>query len=318
MQIEVHPDPAEVGRARRWARARLAGSGIAADEPLVETLVLLISELVTNAVVHTGCPAVLRMRFPGQAGGAGDVRGGGGGRRETGRDAGRNPGRDAGPNAGRGDARGDGRADGDGGIGGGGRCADGAARHAAPGDCPVIGTVRVEVADASVRAPRPRHVEEDATNGRGLELVDGLADRWGWQPEGGGKCIWCEVDRKNGADDADRTVGADGDDRVLGADRTGGADGADGADRGGAGCGDRDGGEGRLRHAEANGRAGVESEEVQGVGNTRPKPTSVDTGSMRPAVSEHKKEERRGAGEGGKRTSGEPLCEPRRVIANRS
>ena len=64
MQLEVGVDPAEVGRARRWARSRLVGSGIGADEPVAETLLLLISELVTNAVVHTGCPAVLRMLFP--------------------------------------------------------------------------------------------------------------------------------------------------------------------------------------------------------------------------------------------------------------
>lgn len=125
VQLEVGPDPAEVGRARRWARSRLVGSGIGDDEPLAETLILLISELVTNAVVHTGCPAVLRMLF----GSAGSV-----------------------------------------------------------------GTVRVEVADASGCPPRPRHAEGDDTNGRGLELVDGLADRWGWQPEGAGKQIWCEVD----------------------------------------------------------------------------------------------------------------------------
>ncbi|MHA4775825.1 ATP-binding protein [Streptomyces sp. MSC1_001] len=123
VQLEVGPDPAEVGRARRWARSRLAGSGIGADEPLAETLVLLISELVTNAVVHTGCPAVLRMLFAAEGG------------------------------------------------------------------------VRVEVADTSDRPPRPRHAEGEDTNGRGLELVDGLADRWGWEPEGVGKSIWCEVDR---------------------------------------------------------------------------------------------------------------------------
>ncbi|WP_232788900.1 ATP-binding protein [Streptomyces odonnellii] len=127
VQLEVGPDPAEVGRARRWARSRLVGSGIGDDEPVAETLILLISELVTNAVVHTGCPAVLRMRF--RPGGA------------------------------------------------------------------EAGTVRVEVADASACPPRPRHAEGDDTNGRGLELVDGLADRWGWQPEGAGKRIWCEVDR---------------------------------------------------------------------------------------------------------------------------
>lgn len=84
-------------------------------------------QLVTNAVVHTGCPAVLRMLF-----------------------------------------------------------GSGAAE---------AGTVRVEVADTSARPPSPRHAQGEDTNGRGLELVDGLADRWGWQPEGSGKRIWCEVDR---------------------------------------------------------------------------------------------------------------------------
>lgn len=102
-------------------------SGMKDDEPVAETLILLISELVTNAVVHTGCPAVLRMLF-----------------------------------------------------------ASGTAE---------AGTVRVEVADSSACPPRPRHADGEATNGRGLELVDGLADRWGWQPEGAGKRIWCEVDR---------------------------------------------------------------------------------------------------------------------------
>lgn len=127
MQLEIRPDPAEVGRARRWARSRLAGSGIGADEPLAETLILLVSELVTNAVVHTGCPAVLRLSLS------------------------------------------------------------------------VVtqeqATVRLEVADRSDRAPVPRCADDDATGGRGLALVDGLADRWGWTAEGAGKRIWCELDR---------------------------------------------------------------------------------------------------------------------------
>ncbi|MEW2306600.1 ATP-binding protein [Streptomyces sp. NPDC006655] len=131
MQLEIRPDPAEVGRARRWARSRLAGSGIAVDEPLAETLILLVSELVTNAVVHTGRPAVLRLSLPG-------------------------------------------------------------ADRAAAED---PATVRLEVADDSTRAPVPRCVDGDATGGRGLALVDGLADRWGWSREGAGKRIWCELDR---------------------------------------------------------------------------------------------------------------------------
>jgi two-component sensor histidine kinase len=135
VQLEIRPDPAEVGRARRWARARLAGSAIAADEPLAETLVLIVSELVTNAVVHTGCPAVLRLCLP-----------------QT--------------------------------------------------PAPEKATVRLEVADGSTRAPVPRWAECEETGGRGLALVDGLADRWGWSPEGAGKRIWCELDRRDAPDGA--------------------------------------------------------------------------------------------------------------------
>ncbi|PWI07234.1 hypothetical protein DIZ27_28635 [Streptomyces sp. NWU339] len=127
VQLEIRPDPAEVGRARQWTRSRLAGSGIEVDEPLSETLVLLVSELVTNAVVHTGCPAVLRLSL----------------------------------------------------------------RDVAAGEA----TVRLEVADRSSSAPVPRCVGGEATGGRGLALVDGLADRWGWSSDGTGKRIWCELDR---------------------------------------------------------------------------------------------------------------------------
>lgn len=62
--------------------------------------------------------------------------------------------------------------------------------------------MRVEVADASDRAPDRRQAAGDDTGGRGLELVDGLADRWGWQREGAGKRIWCEIDRAEKSADA--------------------------------------------------------------------------------------------------------------------
>ncbi|MFK0116513.1 ATP-binding protein [Streptomyces sp. NPDC090994] len=146
MQLEIRPDPAEVGRARRWARSRLTGAGIRDDEPLAETLVLLVSELVTNAVVHTGRPAVLRLCLPEK-------------KPEAAEDA----------------------------------------------------TVRLEVADASGRAPVFRCADGDATGGRGLALVDGLADRWGWSRDETGKRIWCELDRcaQNEESGADRAAAAE-------------------------------------------------------------------------------------------------------------
>ncbi len=124
VQLAVAAEPAEVGRARRWVRTRLLGHGVDPDDAFAETLVLVVSELVTNAVVHTGCPAVLRLVWP-----AGS------------------------------------------------------------------GPLRVEVADASGAAPAPRCTDGEATNGRGLELVELLCARWGWYPEDSGKRVWCEIDR---------------------------------------------------------------------------------------------------------------------------
>ncbi|MFG3056239.1 ATP-binding protein [Kitasatospora sp. NPDC048239] len=142
VQLAVQADPAEVGRARSWVRSRLLNHGVDPDAPLAETVVLVVSELVTNAVVHTGCPAVLRLCLPVDEAGCGA--------------------------AGRGEG----------------------VREAA-----TVGPLRVEVADASQAAPAPRHAgpDEDATNGRGLELVELLCDRWGWYPDGSGKRVWCEI-----------------------------------------------------------------------------------------------------------------------------
>ncbi|MER7755656.1 ATP-binding protein [Kitasatospora sp. NPDC097643] len=133
VQLAVQADPAEVGRARRWVRSRLLNHGVDPDAPIAETVVLVVSELVTNAVVHTGCPAVLRLCLP--------------------------------------------------------------VDETPAGGAEPAGPLRVEVADASQSAPCPRRAgaDEDATNGRGLELVELLCDRWGWYPDGSGKRVWCEI-----------------------------------------------------------------------------------------------------------------------------
>jgi anti-sigma regulatory factor (Ser/Thr protein kinase) len=55
-------------------------------------------------------------------------------------------------------------------------------------------TVRVEVADGIAAPPvvrRPRSLE---AGGRGLVIVDGLADRWGAYSVANGKVVWAEVD----------------------------------------------------------------------------------------------------------------------------
>ncbi|WP_345634845.1 ATP-binding protein [Streptomyces thinghirensis] len=62
---------------------------------------------------------------------------------------------------------------------------------------PATGTVRIEVTDTrGERLPRlPAAVPEDDDGGRGLLLVEALADRWGCshRAEGGpGKTVWAE------------------------------------------------------------------------------------------------------------------------------
>jgi PAS domain S-box-containing protein len=53
----------------------------------------------------------------------------------------------------------------------------------------------VEVHDPDVRLPRLRLADTDDEGGRGLYLVDALADRWGARPTGDGKIVWFELTR---------------------------------------------------------------------------------------------------------------------------
>lgn len=57
--------------------------------------------------------------------------------------------------------------------------------------------LRVEVRDYTDRRPRARvpHADDGTrTNGRGLLLVQSLADAWGVRPYGSGKVVWFELD----------------------------------------------------------------------------------------------------------------------------
>jgi anti-sigma regulatory factor (Ser/Thr protein kinase) len=54
--------------------------------------------------------------------------------------------------------------------------------------------LRIEVSDAHPVPPEPRdEIPADSTGGRGLLLVEQLADRWGYDPHERGKTIWCDL-----------------------------------------------------------------------------------------------------------------------------
>lgn len=49
------------------------------------------------------------------------------------------------------------------------------------------------VSDCSEQLPHRPDTPADAETGRGIQILESLATRWGVQPEpGGGKTVWCE------------------------------------------------------------------------------------------------------------------------------
>ncbi|MFE2015547.1 SpoIIE family protein phosphatase [Streptomyces sp. NPDC059491] len=68
--------------------------------------------------------------------------------------------------------------------------------------------VRLSVQDRSSAWPRRRTPGEAATSGRGLLLLDALASRWGVEPRGEGKAVWCEIGPETVPADASATTGA--------------------------------------------------------------------------------------------------------------
>lgn len=59
-------------------------------------------------------------------------------------------------------------------------------------------SLRIAVADGSAVRPVVRELDRDNPRGRGLQLVQAIADRWGAEDHEGGKRIWFELGARAG------------------------------------------------------------------------------------------------------------------------
>ena len=118
-RLQLPSDARAVRAAREHLRDTLGAWDLAET---VDAAELVVSELVTNALVHTGCPAALTLRHE---------------------------------------------------IGESLLC--------------------VGVEDLSTQHPRPRESGEEATGGRGMHIVDLIAQRWWVAPRGDGKTVWADL-----------------------------------------------------------------------------------------------------------------------------
>ncbi|MGX1668635.1 ATP-binding protein [Streptomyces sp. NPDC055400] len=109
----------EVPPARRRVVDHARKVGLVLDEQVQGDLELMAGELIANAVVHTGAPLVVCVRWAGER-------------------------------------------------------------------------LRVEVTDVDAVVPSAASAGEDAETGRGLLLVEALADAWGVAPDRAGKTVWFE------------------------------------------------------------------------------------------------------------------------------
>ncbi|WP_420080174.1 SpoIIE family protein phosphatase [Streptomyces sp. JL4002] len=130
MLTVAQAEPERIKGARQQIRELLHDW---ADEEQVDSVVLMVSEMVTNVLVHTDGDAVLVAEAVGELGGR---------------------------------------------------------------------RLRVEVADASDELPHKRHPGEMASSGRGVLLMEMLADAWGVDPRGEGKSIWFELREQSKRPDA--------------------------------------------------------------------------------------------------------------------
>jgi anti-sigma regulatory factor (Ser/Thr protein kinase) len=121
--LDLPADRSAPARARRFLRETLSAWGL--DGDLVEDGELLVSELVTNAVLHARSPSSVQLERRGS--------------------------------------------------------------H-----------LWVAVRDESAMTPRIRDYGPEAVTGRGLLLVDRIAQRWGVEHDSGGKYVWFEIELSNG------------------------------------------------------------------------------------------------------------------------
>ena len=77
------------------------------------------------------------------------------------------------------------------------------------------GALRLEVSDGSRGVPRARRYGEEATTGRGLRLVQDLADAWGVERTDDGKTVWVELAAPARLHPADSAAAPDGADLLL-------------------------------------------------------------------------------------------------------
>ncbi len=117
LDVRLEPQPASVATARRDVRDLLTRTG---REDLLDACVLLVSEIVTNALLHAGTPIGLSVVV-------------------------------------------------------------------APGG------VRVEVRDGSPHLPSRRRYATTSGTGRGLQMLEAMADDWGTVADGSGKTVWFHV-----------------------------------------------------------------------------------------------------------------------------
>jgi anti-sigma regulatory factor (Ser/Thr protein kinase) len=65
--------------------------------------------------------------------------------------------------------------------------------------------MRVELEDPSTEVPVVRHPDAADEHGRGVLLIDELADAWGVEPRADGKTVWFEIDVSTATDEVHGT-----------------------------------------------------------------------------------------------------------------